>query len=209
MAARLFVTGIGTGVGKTIASAVITEALNADYWKPIQTGSDEGSDTQTVKGLVSNSKSRYYPEAFCLRKPVSPHAAAIEENVRIQIRDIVIPETKNTLVIEGAGGLMVPLNEKELMLDLIKVCEAEVVLVVKHYLGSINHTLLSIQVLKQEKIPVAGIIYNGQANGASEQAIESFGGLPIIGRINEEKAFTPELIEKYAYNLKRSLEALL
>jgi dethiobiotin synthetase len=206
---RLFVTGIGTGVGKTIASAVLTEALQADYWKPVQTGSVEGTDSQMVQKLISNSKTKIHPEAFCLSMPVSPHAAAEAEKVNIAIKDISIPATTNTLVIEGAGGLMVPLNYKELMVDLIKISKAKVILVVRHYLGSINHTLLSAEVLKSRNIPVAGIIYSGETNAASEKAIKSFCSYPVIGRIGEEKVFDKTVILKYAAELRQSAASLL
>ncbi len=205
---KIFITGIGTGVGKTIVSAILTEALQADYWKPIQTGSVEGTDTETVKKLVSNGKTKIHPEAFCLLKPVSPHEAAESENVSITIKDINVPTTLNTLIIEGAGGLMVPLNSNETMLDLIKFLSAEVVLVVRNYLGSINHTLLSVSALNSAGIKVAGIIYSGISNHASEKAIANFSNYPVIARIGEEKGFTPAIITGYANKCKPALLSL-
>jgi dethiobiotin synthetase len=205
---RIFVTGIGTGVGKTIVSAIITEALQADYWKPIQTGSIEGTDTETVKKLISNSKTKIYPEAFCLPKPVSPHEAAEVEGVSISINEIQVPVTSNTLIIEGAGGLMVPLNEKDTMLDLIKFLNPEVILVVRNYLGSINHTLLSVSALNNAGIKVAGIIYNGISNPASEKAIANFCSYPILAKIGEEKTFTPDIISRYANKCTSALLSL-
>lgn len=206
---RIFVTGIGTGIGKTVVSAIITEALHADYWKPVQSGSVEGTDAETVGSLISNKVTKIHQEAYCLRLPISPHAAAKAENVHIQIRNIPVPQTKNSLIIEGAGGLMVPLNDKELIIDLIKEMRAKVVLVVSHYLGSINHTLLSLSVLKERNIPLAGIIYNGIANAASEEAIAAFGNVDIIGRIDRENKITPAVILKYAENLQPALKALI
>ncbi|HET6225481.1 MAG TPA: dethiobiotin synthase, partial [Bacteroidia bacterium] len=140
----IFVTGIGTDVGKTIVSAVLVEALKADYWKPVQTGSFFSRDTTEVKRIVSNTKSQFFPESYLLKQPMSPHAAAELEGLEIQIDQIKLPATNNHLIIEGAGGLMVPLNRKYFMIDLIEKFNAEVILVVKNYLGSINHTLLSV-----------------------------------------------------------------
>jgi dethiobiotin synthetase len=205
----IFITGIGTGVGKTIVSAIVTEALKADYWKPIQTGSDEVTDSDTILKLISNSVTKIHNEAFCLRLPASPHAAAEAENVQIRIKDIVVPATKNNLVIEGAGGLMVPLNGKELMIDFIEKMGVPVILVVRNYLGSINHTLLSVEALKQRKIKLAGIIYSGETNAASEKAIESFGKCKVLARIGHETVFNSKLVLKYAQKIKPSLKSIL
>lgn len=205
---KIFITGVGTGVGKTIVSAIVTEALSADYWKPVQTGSIEGTDSQLIRKLVKHG-GKIHPEAYCLGKPVSPHEAAQEENIRIQIRDIKVPDTTNNLVIEGAGGLMVPLNDKELMIDLIKALDANVIVVVRHYLGSINHTLLSLKMLHEYGIPLSGLIYNGDPNPASEEAISNFGNCAVLGRVGEEKEFTPSTIEHYARELKPALKNIL
>jgi len=202
---RIFITGIGTGIGKTIVSAIVTEALQADYWKPIQAGLQEDTDSQTMSRFITNSVTKIHPEAFRLNMPASPHAAAKAENKEIRIKDIRIPATASNLVIEGAGGLMVPLNDKELMIDFIKETNAPVILVVKHYLGSINHTLLSVEALKQRKINVAGIIYNGEPNASSEEAIEAFTQSKILGRIEQEAVFSQDVILKYAQKIKSSL----
>lgn len=204
---NIFVTGIGTGVGKTVVSAIITEALQADYWKPIQTGSVDETDSQWVKKSITNKKTVIHPEAVCLKLPASPHAAAATEGILIKAGDIKMPRTHNMLVIEGAGGLMVPLNDKELMIDLIKKFDTEVILVIRHYLGSINHSLLSLQSLHQHKIPVAGIVFNGTSNLQSEKAILSFFNLPVIGKISEEKIFSPAVIAQYAKEFQHSLSA--
>jgi len=202
---KVFVTGIGTGIGKTIVSAIITEALKADYWKPVQTGLHEGTDSQTIRKLVTNSVTKIHPEAFSLIMPASPHAAAKAENATIHIKDIKTPLTNNILVIEGAGGLMVPLNEKELMIDFIMETKASVILVVKQYLGSINHTLLSIDALKQKGIEIAGIIYNGELNKSSEEAIEAFSRCKVLGRIGQEANFSSAHVLKYAQEIRPSL----
>ncbi len=197
---KIFITGIGTGVGKTIVSAIVTEALQADYWKPIQTGFGDGKDTDIIRGLISNKKTIIHPEAFCLAKPASPFAAAEEEGIKIEIKNIAIPKTENILVIEGAGGLMVPINEEELMIDMIEQWNAEVILVSQNYLGSINHTMLSCMALSDRNLKVLGIIYNGEDNLMAERSILSFCDYPVIGRIKPENTFTPEKVSVYAKN---------
>ncbi len=202
---RIFITGIGTGIGKTIASAVITEALQADYWKPVQCGFDDGTDTEQVRRFISNKKTVIHPEAFRLKMPASPHAAAAAENISLSVSDITAPKTSNYLVIEGAGGLMVPLNERELIIDLIQSLNAEVIVVIKQYLGSINHSILTLQALQQRNIPVLGVVLNGAPNKESERAIFSFCKYPVIGRIEEEKVFTAEVIKRYANEFQSSV----
>lgn len=188
----IFVTGIGTDVGKTVVSAVLAEALEADYWKPIQAGDLDHSDSGKVQHWISNTSTRIHPEAYRLRQPLSPHAAAAIDEVQIQLSGIRHPASGSFLVVEGAGGLMVPLNDKDCIIDLIQHLQLPVVLVSKHYLGSINHTLLSIEALQHRKIPIAGLIFNGDSNPATEQIIEQKMGqkalftLPIMENINKE-----------------------
>jgi dethiobiotin synthetase len=179
----LFVTGIGTGIGKTLISAILVEKLKADYWKPIQSGDLDQSDTMKVKQLVSNTKSIYHPEAYRLTQPYSPHKSAELDGITIEEAKIKMPVTDNILLIEGAGGLMVPLNNHCLMIDLIVQLNAEVVLVSQNYLGSINHTLLSVEALKQRNIPVKGIIFNGETNPSTEDYILTYTGLKLLGHI--------------------------
>src|ERR1019366_802964 len=157
----IFITGIGTGIGKTIVSAALVEKLKADYWKPVQSGDLENSDTLIVKSLISNPISVFHPEAHRLSQPYSPHKSAAIDGITLMQEKFILPVTNNTLIVEGAGGLMVPLNNQFLMIDLIKQLKADVVLVSQNYLGSINHTLLSVYALKQYQIPVKGIIFNG------------------------------------------------
>ena len=195
---KIFVTGIGTGVGKTIVSAIVTEALRADYWKPIQTGVGDGKDSDVIRKLISNKKTKIHPEAYNLTKPASPYAAGEEEEIKIEIKNISIPLTDNILVIEGAGGLMVPINENELMIDLMGQWNTEVILVSQNYLGSINHTMLSCMALVDMEINVLGIVYNGEDNLMAERSILSFCDFPVIGRIKPEKEFTPEKVSAYA-----------
>lgn len=192
-----FVSGIGTDVGKTIASAILAEALEADYWKPIQAGELNNTDTMKVRSLISNKKSILHTERYLLSQPQSPHAAATHDGIEIDLKTIQIPNTNNTLIIEGAGGLMVPLNNQYLVIDLIQQLNAEVILISKNYLGSINHTLLSFEALKSRNIPIAGIIFNGKPNKASEEFILNHTKLTCILRINEEQEITKTTISNY------------
>ncbi len=194
---KYFVTGIGTDVGKTVISAILTEALEADYWKPIQAGDLNQSDSITVKGLVSNVNSVFHTEAYQLTQPMSPHAAAEIDNIEIDVAAIELPQTNNNLIVEGAGGLMVPLNDKMLIIDLVKALNIEVVLVSQNYLGSINHTILSIEALKSRGIKVAGIIFNGASNSVSEKYILDYSGLPCLGRIKQHDQVNKQVILSY------------
>lgn len=198
-----FITGIGTEIGKTITSAVLTEALQADYWKPVQAGDLDNSDTMKVRRLVSNNQSKFHPERYRLNHPMSPHAAADLDNVKIELTDFQIPKTDNTLLIEGAGGLFVPLNHEDCIIDLIKRLEIPVILVSQNYLGSINHTLLSINALKNIGIPIHGIVFNGKKNEATEAVIEKMGMVNILGRINELEEVTARSIKKASLQFQR------
>ncbi|MDO9186361.1 MAG: dethiobiotin synthase [Bacteroidia bacterium] len=199
---RFFVTGIGTDVGKTIASAILVESLHADYWKPIQAGDLDNTDTMKVRSLISNTTSKFHPETYQLTKPVSPHAAAEADGIKINIDTLTLPITTNSLIIEGAGGLMVPLNDKFLVIDLIQKLKAEVILVSSNYLGSINHTLLTVEALKSRNIPIAGIIFNGRSAKTSEEYILSYTGLKRLLSIEEEKKIDKEMVLKYEAMLK-------
>ena len=182
---RLFVTGIDTDVGKTVVSAVLTQKLQADYWKPVQAGDLHDTDSMKVGQWVANPSTNIHPEAYGLTHPMSPHAAAKRDGQEIKLTDIHIPQTSNDLVIEGAGGLMVPLNHRELVIDMIPHLHAQAVLVSRHYLGSINHTILSVQALQWREIPIIGIIFNGDENKDSESIIETTCNVNILGRIPE------------------------
>jgi dethiobiotin synthetase len=180
---HFFVTGIGTGIGKTIVSAILVEKLKADYWKPIQSGDLDNSDSLFVKSLISNKQSKIHPEAYRLNQPFSPHKSAAIDGITIDPENIVLPETNNNLIIEGAGGLMVPLNDRFLMIDLIKKLNVPVILVSQNYLGSINHTILSINALKQYEISIKGIIFNGIEDISSKEFILDYTGVDLLGRI--------------------------
>lgn len=193
-----FITGIGTGIGKTIVSTIITEALKADYWKPIQAGDLNNSDSMKVRSLISNTTTFVYPEVYRLSKPISPHAAAKADKISIDLKKIKRPKAPKILIIEGAGGIMVPLNDKQFMIDLIHSLKAEVILVVQNYLGSINHALLTCEALKGRNIPIAGVVFNGKPNPSSEEFILSYTKLKCILKIKQEKVFSPETIVKYS-----------
>ena len=205
MTKTYFITGIGTEVGKTIVSAVVTEALRADYFKPIQAGDLEYSDTDKVKALISNSKSKFFNNAYALKTPMSPHAAAEIDEVTIDLKSISRPKTQNHLVIEGAGGLMVPLNNKDCIIDLIEKTD-KIILVSRHYLGSINHTLLSVEALKNRGFTNIGIFFNGNEHPTTERIILDKTQLLSLGRIPEESQISKEVILKHAERLKLNLE---
>jgi len=201
----LFVTGIGTDVGKTIVSAILVEKLKADYWKPIQSGDLDNSDTMKVQRLISNPITRFHPEAYRLTQPYSPHKSAALDGITINLDQIKVPDTENQLIIEGAGGLMVPLNDEHFVVDLIQNFNAEVILVVKHYLGSINHTLLSLEMLKQKKIKVRALIFNGDRDEFSERIIRQQLPEAALGHIpfcNE--TLNNSFVSTEAYNLNFS-----
>ncbi len=202
-----FITGIGTDVGKTVVSAIVTEALEADYWKPVQAGELQHTDTHRVKGLISNSKSVMHDHSYALRTPMSPHAAAAIDGIQVKLKHIKEPETNNHLVIEGAGGLLVPLNERETILDLIKN-SYKVIVVSRHYLGSINHTLLTLSELRRRGLEVSGVVFNGEAHPSTENIIKKIGLVEEIGRIDEEAVIDKRVIKKYAGMFKPRLEGL-
>lgn len=204
MSHTYFITGISTEVGKTVAAAIITEALQADYWKPVQAGELDHCDTHKVQHLVSNDISQYHDNLFALHTPMSPHAAAAIDGVTIKLKDIKRPKTKNNLVIEGAGGLLVPLNDTATIIDVIQPTD-KVIVVSRHYLGSINHTLLSIEALKARNLKIAGILFSGEEHPTTESIIAKMSGVPIIGRIDEEPYFDQNVVREYAERFREKL----
>ena len=194
---KLFITGISTDVGKTIASAIITESLQADYWKPIQAGDLDHSDSHKIEAFISNKKTVIHPNSYKLNTPASPHLAAQIDGITIDLNKISEPNTKNHLVIEGAGGVFVPLNETDCVIDLIKK-DYKTIVVSRHYLGSINHTLLTIEALKNRNITIVGIVFNGEENKSSEEIILKKTDIPCIGRIAQEPYFDQNVISEYA-----------
>lgn len=193
---QIFVTGISTEVGKTVASAIITEALEADYWKPIQAGDLDTSDSHKIADFISNSKTVIHKNSYALQTPMSPHAAAEIDGVVIEVDKIVAPKTDNNLIIEGAGGLLVPLNNNDTILDIIDPSH-QVVVVSRHYLGSINHTLLTVNYLEERGFKVS-IIFSGEEHKTTESIILSKTNAKLIGRIEEEPYFDKNVIKEYA-----------
>jgi dethiobiotin synthetase len=195
---NLFITAIDTNVGKTIVSSLLVEQLGWNYWKPVQSGLEPPTDTQRVQELVSRKDVIYYPETYRLTQPLSPHASAKLDNVNIELSEFIVPQ-KDRLIIEGAGGLMVPLNDKgDCIIDLIERCHCEVIVVSRNYLGSINHTLLTLHALQSRSLKVKGIIVVGESNAESERIIQTKSKCPIIGRI-------PQLSEITKKTLRTSL----
>ncbi len=203
---KIFITGIGTDVGKTIASAIVVEALQADYFKPVQAGDLEHSDTHKVQELVSNSVSKFHKNSYALKTPMSPHAAAEIDGVTIDVDNITLPKTYNTLVIEGAGGLLVPLNDEDTILDIIGP-DYNVIVVSRHYLGSINHTLMTIWILVEQGFSVS-VIFNGDEHKTTENIIKKMSNVEVIGRINDEPYFDKRVVMEYAEQFKETLKVL-
>ncbi|MEL6975567.1 MAG: dethiobiotin synthase [Bacteroidota bacterium] len=198
-----FVTGISTEVGKTVVSAILTEALEADYWKPVQAGDLDNSDSHKIERFISNAKTVVHPNAYALKTPMSPHAAAAIDGIHIDLEQIVRPNINNHLVIEGAGGLLVPLNDEVTIMDLIHP-EDKVVVVSRHYLGSINHTLLTVEKLLEKNLKV-GIIFSGDEHPTTESIILKKTQATFLGRINEEPVFDKATVKRYAEALRSNL----
>ena len=177
------VAGISTEVGKTVVSAILVEKLRADYWKPVQAGDLESSDTLRVRQLAKHG-GILHPEAWRLKTPLSPHAAAAGEGVRISRASLKLPQTGTPLIVELAGGLMVPLDSRPghglSNIDLLEEWKLPVVLVANYYLGSINHTLLSVDAMRSRDIAIAGVVFNGNAMKGSRSAILNLTGLPVL-----------------------------
>ncbi len=192
-----FVTAIGTDSGKTVISAILCEALGRDYWKPIQAGLVE-ADRDSIRKLLPDTK--IHDEAYRLTEPMSPHAAARIDGIKIDLDSIQVPQNDN-LIIEGAGGIMVPINDEQHIVDLIEKIDCEVVLVCDLYLGSINHSLLSINELKRRNISVKGIVFNGVSNPESENHILKYSGYKKLLHVHREEKIDNTIIKKYASEL--------
>lgn len=197
----IFITGIGTNVGKTVVSAIVCEALQADYWKPVQSGTDEGRDADTVSRLISNSKTVIHPSVYELQLPASPNIAANAENVTLDIEKIIIPETENDLIIEGAGGLLVPLTNDKTYLDFVLKHRLSVIVVISSYLGCINHSLLTFSVLKQHNIPVVCAILNGNFDGEVKKTLQHFINVPFI-EIEQNEQVDKDFVSREAKKVR-------
>ena len=208
MANHFFVTGIGTGIGKTLIASILARALDANYWKPVQAGYETGTDSDWVRERLSNI--HVYPEVYKFKLAASPHIAAREEGMHISIQKIAerMPSKNRNLIIEGPGGLMVPLNEQDFVTDLIKALDIKVILVSRNYLGSINHSLLTSELCKQKNISVSGWIFNDQYL-SYEQEIVSWSGFPKIASVPFTKDLSALFIEKQADIIREQLAAFL
>ncbi len=198
------ILGIHTGIGKTIASAVIAEAIGADYWKPVQAGLEE-RDAALVMQLLTNGAERVHPEAFLLTQPMSPHAAAEIDGVVIDYTKFEWPQTDKTLLVETAGGILSPMSGNTTMADFVAYYKLPAILVMQNYLGSINHTLLSIEVLKSRGIKLLGIVISGAAYESSESFIEQYAGVQIIARIPHLPELNNDSVQACASVTKASL----
>jgi len=201
----VIVAGIGTEVGKTVVATILCQALHADYWKPVQAGDLEHSDSHTVRtGLAEMREVKMWPEAYCLTMAMSPHAAAKIDGVTIELDTLLAarPPVQN-LIIELAGGLMVPLSDSLSTIDLVKRLSHPVILVANYYLGSINHTLLSIHLLKAHRVPILGIIFNGITNSESRDIILSQGNVRLLGEIPDVKNIDASFIKQHAKTIRK------
>lgn len=183
---KIFITATDTNVGKTFISALLISGLKASYWKPIQSGAIEGTDTNWIKAVTQLPDSHFWPETYLLAEPISPHAAAQLHNIQIDLNKIIIPESVKfkPLIIEGAGGVMVPINEQALIIDLIKKLNAPVIIVANNKLGVINHTLLTLKALRSYNLNILGVILNGAQNLINKTAIENYGKVKVIAQID-------------------------
>jgi dethiobiotin synthetase len=203
--AKYFIAGIGTDVGKTLVSAILTEALQANYWKPVQCGIEGGTDRETISSLITNSKTVCYTEGYCFTEPASPHLAAGLANEKIRLENLHLPELNNRLVIEGAGGLLVPLNDTNYVVDLAKEFEAEIILVCRNYLGCINHSLLSIDYLIRNEFAIKGLVLNGNFDKAVKSAIINYTEIPVIAEIPDMTLVSKDSVLSQAQKINLSL----
>jgi dethiobiotin synthase len=195
----VFVTGTDTGVGKTVVAACLARAWRAGYWKPVQTGTvTADDDTATVVALAGVPAEHVYLPSYALRAPLSPHAAAELEGVRITMDAITPPRTAHPLVVEGAGGLFVPLNERDFMIDLMAKLALPVLLVARSTLGTINHTLLSLAALRSRDLPIAGVVLNGPPNAGNREAIERFGQVRVLAELPRVDPLDHAAVERLA-----------
>ena len=194
------IAGIHTGIGKTLCSAVLCEALGYDYWKPIQAGDLDNSDSIFIQNHVSNSKCTIHPETYRFQTAASPHFAADTEGVVIEKEKLKMPETNNNLIVETAGGIMSPLGKNFLNIDLIKHLNLPVILVSENYLGSINHTLMTIFALKQQHVPIKGIVFNGNVVQSSVDYILEYTQLPLLFSIPKMAVVNKENVKKFVDN---------
>lgn len=202
------ITGCGTNVGKTIISAIIVEALKGAYWKPIESGVSNESDVLTMQSLLNPNRTIFKP-SYQLQRPLSPHHAALKEGITIKKENISVPHCVEPLIVESAGGICVPLSSDLLLIDLFSEWKAKWIVVSKNYLGSINHTLLTVKTLQSYQIEPVGIIFNGASNPESEKAILRCSGLPCLAHLPKLNEINRKIIINYAEKWKPTLCKLL
>ena len=203
---RFIIVGIHTGIGKTVCSAVMTQALGYDYWKPVQAGDLDASDSIFIKNHISNATTKIHPEAFRLTEPMSPHAAAKIDNTEITLADFHLPLTSNGLIVETAGGVMSPLSDSLVVLDLVKHLGLPVVLVTQDYLGSINHTLLSIEILRGANVPILGLVFSGEKVTTTRDFIEQYSGLATLFEIPFFEKLDRASVVRFANDISKDLK---
>ncbi|MFC1532582.1 dethiobiotin synthase [Thermodesulfobacteriota bacterium] len=191
---RIFISGTDTGVGKSVVSAILMKGLRGIYWKPVQSGLDEITDTEWIREKTGLPDNHFQPETYRLSLPLSPHASAAHDGVRIDLEAFQVPEIGRSdyLIIEGAGGIMVPLNEHCFMMDLMKKIASPVLLVSSSTLGTINHTLLSLAQLRRQELDVMGVVMNGPVNPLNREAIEYYGGVRVLAEIEPLPIINPQ-----------------
>lgn len=193
----IFVTGTDTGIGKTVVSAILTKALNGTYWKPIQAGLEEETDTEFVRRTTELGDSHFIPEEYRLNTPMSPHAAAEIDGVEIRMEDFNLPDcSTDHLVVEGAGGLMVPMNDEDMIIDLISYLDLPAVVVARSTLGTLNHTFLSLEALRKRNIPVIGVVLNGPQHESNRWTIEEYGNVDILAEIEDINPLNARTLQK-------------
>ncbi|TCN32571.1 dethiobiotin synthase [Sinorhizobium americanum] len=192
MTARVVITGTDTGIGKTVFAAALTDALAGCYWKPVQSGLDGETDSEAVRRLGRIEARRILPEAYRLATPASPHLSARLDGVTIRPESLSPPPVEAPLVIEGAGGLLVPLTERAVFADVFQRWRFPVVLCARTALGTINHTLLSLEALRARSIPVLGVAFIGDEQADTERTIAELGGVRILGRLPRLDPLTPD-----------------
>jgi len=201
---KMFITGTDTNVGKTVVSAILMAGLNADYWKPVQSGITDGTDSEWIQKMTGFTSDRFIPERYRLSASLSPHASARIDKVHIDLDEIFLPDTHRTmtdgeisppLIVEGAGGIMVPLNDEDLMIDLIKKLRLPTIIVARTSLGTINHTLLTVDKLRQEGVHILGIVMNGLKNDINHKAIEHYGQVKVLAEIEQISTISKSALE--------------
>lgn len=205
-AGGVFVTGTDTDIGKTIAAACLVRALNGNYWKPVQSGLADGTDTETLQKLVKRDDLTCFSSTYELRQPLSPHEAARRDGVDIVMNRFRLPKSEHPIVVEGAGGVMVPLNKRALMIDLIKKFKLPVIVVARSGLGTINHTVLTLKALKDKKCNVLGVIVNGPRNAANVAAIETYGKIRVLWQMTPMKPLNSKSLSRAAIRLAKALK---